>query len=53
MEIAQKRESIREETLERRENLLPTARAMLSKRIGTHVIEWIQRSEKNGGKQFF
>lgn len=53
MTIAQKRESIRVETLRKREQMLPTARAMLSKRIGTHVIEWIQRSEKNGENSSF
>jgi 5-formyltetrahydrofolate cyclo-ligase len=45
--IAQKRESIREETLKRRENLPLAERAARSKRIMTHVIDWIQRSEKN------
>ncbi len=45
--IAQKRESIRAETLQKRENLLPTEHARHSKLIVGHVIEWIQRSKKN------
>ena len=47
MDIAQKRESIRVETLRKRENLSPADRAMCSKQIVTHVIEWIQRSENS------
>ncbi len=45
--IAQKRETIRAETLRKRENLSPTEHARHSRQIGTHVIEWIQRSEKS------
>ncbi len=47
MEIAQERESIRNETLKRRENLSPAERTTRSKLIVRHVIEWIQQSEKN------
>ena len=47
MEIAQKRESIREETLRQRENLSPAERATRSRQIVMHVIEWIQRNEKS------
>ena len=47
MDIAQKRKSIRIEILSKRENLSFAERATRSKRIVRHVIEWIQRSEKN------
>lgn len=47
MGIAQKRESIRNETLKRRENLSPAERTTRSKLIVRHVIEWIQQSKKN------
>ena len=47
MDIAQKRKSIRIEILRKRENLSSAERATRSKRIVRHVIEWIQRSEKN------
>ncbi|MDE0313782.1 MAG: 5-formyltetrahydrofolate cyclo-ligase [Candidatus Poribacteria bacterium] len=53
MGIAQKRESIREETLKRRENLSPAERTTRSKLIVGHVIEWIQQSEKNGEECYF
>ncbi|MDE0484272.1 MAG: 5-formyltetrahydrofolate cyclo-ligase [Candidatus Poribacteria bacterium] len=53
MEIAQKREYIREETLKRRENLPLAERAACSKRIAAHVIEWIQQNEKNGENSSF
>ncbi len=44
--IVQKRETIRAETLRKRENLSPTEHARHSKRIMTHVIDWIQKSEE-------
>ena len=46
MDMVEKRECIRTEILQQRENLSPSDRAMLSKRIAKHVIEWIQESEK-------
>ena len=46
MDMMEKRECIRTEILQQRENLSPSDRAMLSKRIAKHVIEWIQESEK-------
>ena len=48
MDMVRKRESIRAETLRKRENLSPTEHARHSKQIGTHVLEWIQRNEKSG-----
>ena len=53
MGIAQKRESIRNETLKRRENLSPAERTTRSKLIVGHVIEWIQQNEKNGEECYF
>ncbi|MDE0084911.1 MAG: 5-formyltetrahydrofolate cyclo-ligase [Candidatus Poribacteria bacterium] len=53
MGIAQKRESIRNETLKRRENLSPAERTTRSKLIVGHVIEWIQHNEKNGENSSF
>lgn len=53
MGIAQKGESIRNETLKRRENLSPAERTTRSKLIVRHVIEWIQQNEKNGGGCYF
>lgn len=53
MDITQKRESIRAETLRQRENLSPAERATHSKQIVTHVIEWIQQSEKRRKKCSF
>lgn len=47
MDIMQKRESIRTGMLRQRENLSPAERAIRSKLIMTHVIEWIQQSEKS------
>ena len=47
METAQKRESIRGETLKRRDNLSHAERTTRSKLIVRHVIEWIQQSKKN------
>lgn len=53
MEIAQKREAIRAETLRQRENLPPAERTIRSKQVMTHVIEWIQWKEKNEEGCFF
>lgn len=53
MGIAQKRESIRNEKLKRRENLSPAERTTRSKQIVRHVIEWIQQNEKNGEGCYF
>lgn len=53
MEITQRRESIREETLKQRKNLLPAERATRSQRIAARVIEWIQQSEKSDSECSF
>ena len=53
MGIAQKRKSIRNEKLKRRENLPLAERTTRSKQIVRHVIEWIQQNEKNGEGCYF
>lgn len=42
MTIAQKRESLRAETLHRREQIPPELRATLSQRIVAHCVNWMQ-----------
>lgn len=50
MDIANKRDFIRSNILQKRDNIPPAERTILSKRIISNLIEWIQRSEtgKNG-----
>ena len=45
MDIANKRDFIRSDFLQKRDNIPPAERTILSKRIISNLIEWIQRSE--------
>lgn len=47
MDITEKRESIRAGTLHKRENLSFSERTEKSKRIASHVVEWIEEYQEN------
>ena len=47
MDITKNRNSIRSEILQKRDNITPAERTILSERIMAHLIEWIQLSEKS------
>ena len=47
MDIAKKRDSIRSEIAQQRDNITKSQRAMLSKRIISNLSEWIQEKENS------
>lgn len=47
MDIAKMRKSIRSELVQQRDNITPSQRTILSKRIISHLSEWIHQKEKS------
>ena len=48
MNIEQKRNSIRSAVLKKRENITPSERTALSKRITRNLIAWVEQHERSG-----